>query len=41
MVEAWLHLAVTDKLGDGRVVGKVGRLTFIGRGDLPGEAFFH
>jgi len=35
MVEAWLHLAVVDKMGDGRVCCRfVGWLTFVGGSNL-------
>ena len=41
MVEAWLHLAVADELGDGRVCCRfVGWLTFVGGSDLARDAFF-
>ena len=40
MIEAWLHLAVAHKLGDGRVCCRfVGWLTFVGRSDLARDAF--
>ena len=41
MVEAWLHLAVADNLGGGRVCCRfVGWLTFVGKSDLARDAFF-
>ena len=41
MVQARLHFAITNKLGDGWIVdGFVGRLTFAGGGDLVRGAFF-
>ena len=41
MVEAWLHLAVADELGDARVCCRfVGWLTFVGGSDLARDAFF-
>jgi len=41
MVEAWLHLAVVDELGNGRVCCRfVGWLTFVGGNDLARDAFF-
>jgi hypothetical protein len=41
MVKAWLHLAIADKSGDGRIFGRfVGRLTFIGGSNWTRETFF-
>jgi hypothetical protein len=41
MVEAWLHSAVADKLGNGRVRCRfVGWLTFVGGSKLTRNAFF-
>ncbi len=42
MGKAWLHLAIADKLGDGRIFGRyVGRLTFVGGSNRTRESFFY